>query len=154
MEMVKCKHSKCKHENRELQKSEAVMSGNYYYHSDCMRDKENRKEIIDLFVKHVNPNVIFSQLQNVVKTILDIRGNNSDFLLFGLKYYIKHKIPLTYPQGLYYVIQNKEMIAEYNRTKEKKIMKKENFMIAGNPEEVEFIYKPMKAKGFTDILGE
>ena len=153
MATVKCRHNKCKHNSREVDKAEAVKVGNMYYHEDCFRDKENRKEIVGLFSKYVNPNVIFSQLQTVIKTIVDDRGNSSDFLLFGLKYYIEHKIPLNYPQGLYYVIQNKQMIEAYKKMNEKKVLAKENFDIAENNNEVEFSYKPTKAKGFGDILG-
>ena len=153
MATVKCKYSKCKHESKDIEKTEAVKSGSAYYHTDCLKDKENRKEIVELFTKHINSNVVFSQLQTVIRTIIDDRGNNSDFLLFGLKYYIEHKIPLNYPQGLYYVIQNKEMIAEYKKMKSKEIIAKENFVINDNIGEVEFSYKPTKVKGFADILG-
>ena len=153
MATVKCKYGKCKHESKEIEKSEAVKVGNAYYHADCFKDKENRKEIIDLFVNNINPNVVFSQLQAVVRTIVDDRGNSSDFLLFGLKYYIEHKIPLNYPQGLYYVIQNKEVNAEYKKIKAKEIMVKENFVTQESSNEVEFSYKPTKQKGFSDILG-
>lgn len=153
MATVKCRYGKCKHEIKDIEKNEAVKSGSAYYHADCFRDKENRKEIIDLFSKHINPNVIYSQLQSVIKNIIDDRGNDSDFLLFGLKYYIEHKIPLNYPQGLYYVIQNKEMIAEYNKMKRKDIIAKEKFIIPEKVDEVDFTYKPTKTKGFADILG-
>ena len=153
MATVKCKHGNCKHESREVEKSEAIKSGNSYYHADCYKDKENRKEIIDLFVKHINPNPVYKQLQSVITTILDQKGLSSDFLLFGLKYYIEHKIPLNYPQGLHYVVQNKQVIASYNIVKEKEIMKKENFVVPENTDEVEFTYKPTKIKGFSDILG-
>ena len=153
MATVKCRYGKCKHKSKDIEKSEAIKSGNSYYHADCFRDKENRKEIIDLFSKYINPNVIYSQLQTVIKNIIDDRGNDSDFLLFGLKYYINHKIPLNYPQGLYYVIQNKEMIAEYKKMKEKVIITKEDFVIPESVDEVEFSYKPTKTKGFADILG-
>lgn len=153
MATVKCKHGNCKHESREVEKSEAIKSGNSYYHADCYKDKENRKEIIDLFVKHINPNPVYKQLQSVITTILDQKGLSSDFLLFGLKYYIEHKIPLNYPQGLHYVVQNKQVIASYNKVKEKEIMKKENFVVPENTDEVEFTYKPTKIKGFSDILG-
>lgn len=153
MATVKCKYGKCKHESREIEKSEAVKSGNSYYHADCLKDKENRKEIVDLFATHINPNVVFTQLQAVIRTIVDDRGNSSDFLLFGLRYYIEHKIPLNYPQGLYYVIQNKEMIAEYKKMKTKEVMVKENFVTPVSSNEVEFSYIPTKPKGFADILG-
>ena len=153
MATVKCRYSNCKHDSKEIEKEKAVKSGNSYYHEDCFKDKENRKEIIDLFTKHINPNPIYSQLQTVIRTIVDQKGVSSDFLLFGLKYYITHKIPLNYPQGLYYVIQNKQVITGYNRLNEKTLMAKENFIIPTNSDEVEFAYKPTKSKGFADILG-
>ena len=153
MATVKCRYSNCKHDSKEIDKDEAVKSGNSYYHADCFRDKENRKEIIDLFVKHINPHPVYNQLQTVISTIINQKGLSSDFLLFGLKYYIEHKIPLNYPQGLYYVIQNKQVIEAYNKLNERKVLAKENFVITEDNNEVEFSYKPTKAKGFADILG-
>ena len=153
MTTVKCRYSHCKHDSKDVDKEEAVKIGNLYYHADCFGDKENRREIIDLFVSHINPNPVYAQLQNVITTIIDKKGISSDFLLFGLRYYINHKIPLNYPQGLHYVVQNKQVIAEYNRLNEKKVLAKENFVTPKESKEVEFEYKPVKAKGFADILG-
>ena len=153
MATVKCRYSGCNHDNKEMDKKDAVQVGNAYYHEDCLRDKENRKNIVDLFIKYINPNPVYAQLNAVIRTIVDQKGVSSDFLLFGLRYYIEHKIPLNYPQGLHYVVQNKQVIAEYNKVKEKELKAKTNFVMPEVNNEVEFNYKPTKTKGFADILG-
>ena len=153
MATVKCRYSNCKHDSKEIEKEEAIKNGNCYYHADCFKDKENRREIVELFVKHINPNPVYAQLQAVIRTIIDQKGLSSDFLLFGLKYYISNNIPLNYPQGLYYVIQNKQVIDEYDKLNKKNIMAKENFVMPINVDEVEFSFKPTKTKSFADILG-
>ena len=148
-DVVSCKYSQCLHKTRELDRKDAVQSGNFYYHSDCFKIKEDIKQIIDLFKNHINPNPIYSQLQSVIKNIVFTKGLGSDFLLFGLKYYIQHKIPLNYPQGLYYVIQNKSVIDAYNKEKAKKI--RENVEITDETESC-FTHIPVKNNGFADIL--
>lgn len=148
---VKCRYSSCLHDTKELDKEEAVKVGSQYYHKDCYETKEQIKEIIDLFVKNVNPNPVYAQLQAVIKQIVFTRGIGSEYLLFGLKYYIKNKIPLSYPQGLYYVVQNKDVKNEYEKSKAKAIKS-----IEVNIEETNgnyFEYKPKKQKGFADIIG-
>jgi len=148
---VKCRYSSCLHESKELNKEDAVKVGNQYYHKDCYKTKEQIKEIIDLFVKNINPNPVYAQLQAVIKQIVFARGIGSEYLLFGLKYYISHKIPLSYPQGLYYIIQNKEVKEEFEKQKAKAIKP-----IEINIEETNgnyFEYKPAKQKGFADIIG-
>lgn len=146
---VSCKYSNCLHNSRELNKEDAAKSGNFYYHDDCLKTKEDIKKIIDLFKNHINPNPVYSQLQSVIKNIVFTKGLGSDFLLFGLQYYIEHKIPLNYPQGLYYVIQNKRVIESYNKSKAKKI--KKNVEIT-EKNESGFTHVPVKNNGFADIL--
>ena len=73
----------------------------------------------------------------------------SSFLLYGLKYYIEHKIPLNYPQGLYYVIQNKDVINGYAKEKTKTI--KQSVEITEETES-NFTYIPTKTNSFADIL--
>ena len=84
-------------------------------------NKGRYKKIIDLFKNHINPNPVYSTLQSVIKNIVFTKELGSDFLLFGLQYYIDHKLPLNYPQGLYYVIQNKQVLNAYNKSKVKNI---------------------------------
>ena len=144
-----CKYSHCLHDNREIEKRKAIRVGNSYYHSDCFKTKEDIKEIVNLFKAHINANPVYAQLQSVINNIIFVKKIQSDFLLFGLRYYIEHKIPLNYPQGLYYVIQNKDVTNAYNKTKAKEIKKSVEIT---EQTETEFKFVPTKNKGFSDII--
>ena len=144
-----CKYSHCLHDNREIEKRMAIRVGNSYYHSDCFKTKEDIKEIVNLFKAHINANPVYAQLQSVINNIIFVKKVQSDFLLFGLRYYIEHKIPLNYPQGLYYVIQNKDVTNAYNKTKAKEIKKSVEIT---EQTETEFKFVPTKNKGFSDII--
>ena len=144
-----CKYSHCLHDNREIEKRKAIRVGNSYYHSDCFKTKEDIKEIVNLFKAHINANPVYAQLQSVINNIIFVKKVQSDFLLFGLRYYIEHKIPLNYPQGLYYVIQNKDVTNAYNKTKAKEIKKSVEIT---EQTETEFKFVPTKNKGFADII--
>lgn len=147
--IVHCKYSKCLHGSRGIGKDDAVKIGNCYYHSDCLKTKEDIKKIIDLFTKHINPNPVYSNLQKVIDNIVFKKQLGSDFLLFGLKYYIDHKIPLNYPQGLYYVIQNKQVIEAYRKPE---IKNKRNKVEIKEETNQSFTHIPIKNNGFADIL--
>lgn len=105
----------------------------------------------------MNPNVVFAVLRKVINNIVFTRGVDSGLLLFGLNYYISNKITLNYPQGLYYVIQNKNVIKGYTEKKNREylIEQKKNMQKIEDNEEMEssFTYKPSKRKSFADILG-
>lgn len=148
---VKCRFSGCEHlhETKDIPKEEAVKSGNSYFHKDCYQTKEDIKEVIDLFKNNINPNPVYSQLQSVIRNIVFNKKLGSDFLLFGLKYYIEHNITLNYPQGLYYVIQNKDVINAYNKEKTKNI--KKNVEIKDEVD-THFTHIPIKNNSFADII--
>lgn len=148
-EKVVCRYSNCLHKDKEIEKENAIKSGRLYYHPDCFQTKEDIKRIIDLFKKNINPNPVYATLQSVIKNIVFTKGLGSDFLLFGLEYYIKNKIHLNYPQGLYYVIQNKKMIDAYRKSKEKNI---KNTVEIKEQNDFQFKHVPIKNKGFADIL--
>lgn len=149
---VKCRYQFCQHNDRELDKSEAVVRNGGYFHEDCARTQDQIKEIVDLFVKHINPNPVFTQLQSVIKNIVFKRGVGSDYLLFGLKYYIEHNIPLNYPQGLYYVIQNKNVATAYKQAQMKKEKQEHKIEIKQEGETTHFSYVPVREKSILDIL--
>lgn len=150
-DIVKCRYKNCIHDNKELDKSEAVKIGNSYYHKECNEIKEDIKSIVDLFTKHINSNVVYNVLLKVINEIIFTKKIDSKFLLFGLKYYIQNKIPLNYPQGLYYVIQNKDVKNTYNKYLAKQQIKENKVIIIEN-NDTDFNFKPTKTKGFGDIL--
>ncbi|GEM_PF-557627 len=154
--IYKCRYNHCKHETKDVLASEAVKDGNRYFHKDCYKTKEEINKIIELFAEYINPNVVFAVLRKVVNNIVFNRGVDSGLLLFGLNYYIANKITLNYPQGLYYVIQNKNVIKGYKEKKNKEylIEQKKNLQKAEDDTEMvsSFTYKPNKQKSFADIL--
>lgn len=150
-ETYTCKFGHCKHESKEIPKDEAVKIGNAYYHKDCAKNKNNTNLAIELFEQHVNANPVHAQLRAVINNILYTKNIDSDFLVFALRYYIEHRIPLRYPQGLYYVIQNKEAAEAFEKKRAEKF--KNVKVDLSETKEVEFTYRPTKQKGFADILG-
>ena len=153
MDTVKCRLKHCLHESRELPRDQAVKVGSSYYHSDCYQTNKNIREIADIFSKKINPNVVFAELNRVVNTIVYDRGIDSGLLLFGLNYYIEHGKNLNYPQGLYYVIQNKEVVREYKRYKERAMVKEVKELVSIEEEsEDKFTHIPTKTNSFADIL--
>ena len=62
--------------------------------SEVGRNFQEIKEIIDIFAKKINPNVVYAQLQTVIHKIVYEKGLGSELLLFGLKYYIEHSFDL------------------------------------------------------------
>ena len=148
--IVKCRYAHCLHESKDVNTEEAVHVGNMYYHQDCFQVKEDINKIVELFAMKVNPNVVYPVLKRTVNNIVFGKGVASDFLLFGLNYYIKKKIPLNYPAGLYYVIQNKDVQKEYDKqfTKRKTVQ----IYMDDAGEEKTFQFKPKKQIGFDSIL--
>jgi hypothetical protein len=151
-DIVTCRFKNCIYDDKKLDKSEAIKVGNNYYHKECNEIKENIRLIVDLFTKHINSNVIYSVLMRVINEIVFTKKIDSKFLLFGLKYYIQNKIPLNYPQGLYYVIQNKDVKNTYDKHLTKQQIKENKVTLTDEKDEIQFDFKSTKTKGFGDIL--
>lgn len=113
MAKVKCRYSHCLHDSVELQKEDAICEGRKYYHKDCYQTKKDIESIVDLFLTKVNRNAPIQQIRGIVNNIVFKRKVPSSELLFGIRYYLKNRISLNYPQGLYYVVANKDMHKAY-----------------------------------------
>lgn len=151
--IVKCRYAYCSrfHESTELPIEEAVQSGKTtYYHADCYKESQSIRNTIDLFQKHINKNVVFAILKKTINNIVYERGIDAEYLEFGLRYYIKNKIPLNYPGGLYYVIQNKDIEKEWNKLKIKQA--KPSFEIKDENNSREYDYKPTQENDISSIL--
>lgn len=147
---VKCRYKYCRHDSNDIPREEAVQDGRSYFHPDCLKERNNKEEIVKLFLEKVNQNTPVPQLRKVINNIIHNKGINSDFLLFGLKYYISHKIKLNYPGGLYYVIANKEMESEYNRLKG--AAQKIDFSLEDEIENPTFVYHKTKRKSIDNFM--
>ena len=169
VKMVHCRYPKCSmiHESTELKKDDAVQGGKQknYYHPDCYHNMQTVNQIRDTFIKEINPAMTGKQIGVLVSTINNIiysKGVDVDCLLFVMKWFIKYKPgALKFPQGLHYVIQDRDALAAWEKEKERKIkeeIREQQKAIINDdfrldlPEEATFKYKPQKAKSFEDIL--
>lgn len=146
---MKCKYAHCKHESKDIPKGEEIKHSTGYWHKDCLDESLCIREIIDVFVRDVNKNVVVSALRRVINDIIYVKGVDSHLLLFGLKYYVSHKIPLNYPGGLYYVLQNRDVQREWDKMQTQEL--KNSFEIKEDNIET-FQYKPSEERGFQDVL--
>lgn len=156
-DIVRCK-GKCLHETKDLEKSEAIRDGNSYYHPDCYKAKQDALEIIDIWSKKVNPLCNFAQLRRAINDIIYNKKVDSGMLLYGLKMYVDKKIPLHYPGGLYYIIQNHEVQRSWIKLQFLSTPKEreDDLEVVDNQPEIEqekpFDYEVKKTVGFEDIL--
>ena len=113
--------------------------------------------ITQLFIEQINPMATYVSIKGVINQIVFDKGVGADYLLFGLKYYISKKIPLHYPQGLHYVINNKDVIQAWKTKKAQEFKSQMNKKLQTNTTEEEdvqdFGYAPKQRKSFSDILG-
>lgn len=153
---MKCKYAHCKHESKDIPKGEEVKNGSGYWHKDCLKESLEIREIVSVFQQEINPNVVVAQLRRTINDIVFSKGYGADFLLFGLKYFVSHKITLNYPAGLYYVLQNRDVQNEWNKKQENKIKAEiKNYDFTGQEETQPIIYKykdTNKSK-FSSVIG-
>lgn len=147
-----CGSAHCLHESKVFKDDdETVTVGKKTYHTDCWETQEQIAKVCDLFYRKINNNVVFGNLRSIVNEIVYIRGISPDVLYFGINYYLNNHIPLNYPAGLFYVIQNKKMLAAYNKTKVKKLNYK--FEVETTDTGSKYQYNPQtKNSGFSSIL--
>lgn len=151
---MKCNYSRCFCEDKSLDDEDVVKIKNKRYHSQCYSVSQDINLIKKLFHDYINENVVWTQLNGVINNIIFEKGCTAGFLLFGLKYYIEHKISLNYPAGLYYVIQNKDVKKEWDRIQANEIKKNINNLL-NNELEISPLsdYKIQKTKTIGDIFG-
>lgn len=147
---VKCRYNNCRHESKDIPKEEAVKDGRSYFHPDCLKERKEKQEIVNLFLEKINPNTPVPQIRKAVNTIVHTKGFSSEYLLFGLRYYISHKIKLNYPGGLYYVVANKDVESEYNRLKN--AANKIEFSLEDDVEDQTFVYHKTKRKSIDNFM--
>lgn len=146
----KCKYKYCKH-NGIVLKDEAVKEGNAYYHSDCLKEKNEKKQIIDIFYKYINKTEVGAQLTRTVNTIVSTNRATSEFLLYALCYVIHHKIPLNHVAGLYYIINNNEIKTSYQNYKNSQVQKLDVTKVK-TEEETQFKINDTDNRGWDKLL--
>lgn len=153
--VVKCKFPHCLHETNDLKRDEAVRDGRSYYHPDCYQCKKDIEEIISLFVGHINANVPIAQLKKIVNTLIFERGVKSEYLRFAVSYAIANEIPLHNAPGLYSIVQDERVVAEWKRINDQKVLiearDSDAFTILDQDEHY-FEYNKKEVAGFGNVL--
>lgn len=105
---------KCGYCSNEVAKEEAVKDGRYY-HKDCYRTKQGKKEIEEYWFEEINAGTLIQVLRKVIKDIVELY--DVDYVLWVLKKCKQSNIKLQYPQGLKGCCDKKEFKDEWNKSK-------------------------------------
>lgn len=108
---MKCRYKNCKLDN-EVSKEDAVKEGNYYYHKECLREKNIKKEIVDFWNSNM-PQATTMALNTAIKQLIDNR-RSAEYVLFVLQYIHKNKKPINSPYGVINYCNNTYLEKEYN----------------------------------------
>lgn len=113
--MVRCRYKHCKHDQKEIERDQAVKDGGAYYHPDCHQEKELMRSIEQYFINNINSQPIMQQLRTVINRLVYVQGKDPAFILFAMKYAVQNKIQLRYPPGLYYIIDRDDVIEAWRK---------------------------------------
>lgn len=154
---MKCGYKYCKLGNQ-VDKEDGVKYKNRWHHVECLRERKNKEEIGLLYTKDVDEYVNKAMLNKSIKQVINDKKQDSEFVLYALKYAIKNDIELNNPFGLHWVVKDDKIVKSYKEDilKEKmyrtldEIEKKSN-----RGEETDFIYKiSKKNKNWNKVLPE
>lgn len=168
--MVTCRYPKCSklHETTELPKDEAVkaVNKNSYYHPDCYHMLQTVTKIRDTFIQKVNPMLTSQQIGALVSTVNNMvfdKGIDVDYILFALQYFIKAKPgKLSHPFGMHYIVQDRDVVAAWNKEREYRIREKMREQLANQSAVdnvecdlpvVENSFKTKNKSKFSNVLG-
>lgn len=152
--IYKCGYNQCKLGGK-VTKEIAVKHGTKYYHSECLKEAQNKNEIRKLFFEQINPTEVATVLNRTINTIIDTKNVPSDFLLYALKYVINNKLILNHAGGLYYIINNDKIKNAYYKEKVGKEVKQIKTDIQNNiniNDNVKFEIKLEENNNWNNIL--
>ena len=146
-EFVKCRYAHCKHESAMIKRDEAVKAGTLFYHNDCYEEKQMLHEIERYYIDNFEFQPIIAQLRKTINTIIFTKKCEPAFLLYAMKYAKANHLPVKHPAGLYYLVKDDGIKAQWESGIAKKKAKKHEFIV-----EDELIpvagYGAQKPKGF------
>ncbi len=142
---MKCMYTQCKL-GGEVDKDIAVKSGRYYYHKECFKEKEQKKEIEKMYYDKFQNNEPIQAVRRAINKYVNKDNYEPEYILFVLNENIK----LNSMFGLIYYLRNDNFSNKYNKEKAKQIKFDVDKV---NIEESHTIqYKKKKRKGWGDII--
>ena len=152
---MKCAYAHCKHENKEIiDGEEYVVAGRYKYHKDCNQEREKINEIITIFIEQVNPNIVVNILRRTINNLIN-DSFEVDYILFAVKYAVNHpEMKLTYPQGLYRICKDIDVLNGWQNLKVNQLLKDKKVEIKNELIRKEFAISDtiIKKKNVSDLF--
>ena len=111
---LKCRYKQCKH-GGEVDKEVAVKDGSAYYHEDCLKEKNNKKKIKDIYYKFYQSKEPVTQVNTGISKLVE--KNDSEYVLYALCQWIRQMKPLKSIYGLSYVVADKDIESSYKKLK-------------------------------------
>lgn len=165
-DIKQCRFPMCKHATRRINIAEEpfVKEGTMYYHEDCYEIKKKNEwkseqtkkdlaEFRDLWWKYISKTVNFAQLMTILNDYV-AKEVPSDYLLYALKYCIRHHFNLNYPNGFKYFVDKREIKVAYERhlIRQSEVNKQDTEIEKKDKEEPPQFKVQNKPRGFQSIL--
>ena len=146
---MKCRYKGCKF-GGEVDKEVAIKDGNAYYHADCLKEKNNKSQIKEIYTKYYPSNEPVTAIYNGISKLCE--KVDSEFVLYCLCQWIRQKKELKSIYGLNYVVANKDLGTAYKKlkaTEKVKEFKGDIEIVESEPIQYHLDNKP---KSWTNIL--
>ena len=163
----KCAFCHCEHEGGRVSETEAVKINQRYWHRDCYEISQIIQTLVDDYMNTISSTVVVSLLRKIINNIVfgkklhndKIPKNESDlnaalYLEFAFQFAINHNIPITHPQGLYYLIDDRNVKEAWKKKKEAEIQREAAKNVdVSESNQTSFTINQKKEVGFGDIFG-
>lgn len=146
---MKCRYKNCRHGGT-VEKEEAVKEGNAYFHIDCLKEKNNKAQIKEIYSKYYQSNEPVMSINIGISKLCE--KVDSEFVLYCLCQWIRQKRELKSIYGLNYVVANKDLESAYKKSKASERVKEFEGEIAVVETEPIQYHTENKPKRWTDIL--
>lgn len=88
-----CGYTFCRHKEDKVPASEAVKSGGRYLHPECFKEKETKKQIVDLYYRYYKSTEDYKMVVKAIKTLINEQNYEAVFVLYVLCQCIHEKVP-------------------------------------------------------------
>lgn len=147
---MKCGYgANCKY-GGEVSKEEGVKIGTRWFHKECVKEKELKKEIEDYWFKAINPGTVIQILRKAINDLVKLY--EADYILWVVKSCKIKGIRISHPMGLKSLCSDNRFLDEWKKIKINEEYKKiKNEINVQTVEDVAFKYIPSR-KRITDLI--
>lgn len=147
---MKCNYgANCKY-GGEVSKEEGVKIGTRWFHKECVKEKELKKEIENYWFKSINPGTVIQILRKAINDLVKLY--EADYILWVVKSCKSKGIRISHPMGLKSLCSDNRFLDEWKKIKINEEYKKiKNEINTQTAEDITFNYTPSR-KRITDIV--